>query len=295
MASTLITEPWTGENVTVSQIERELGRLRAASDLATMQRTSVMTHIAWVPRDWLEAARSVLAGLAERHPSRTILLVPEPGEQDGLDALLSLVCFPLGDRSVCADVIELTLRGNRTGAPASIVLPLLISDLPAFCRWRGRPQFGERSFEQLVDVVDRLVVDSAEWGDLGYRELVGIFDRTAVTDIAWARILPWRIKLARCWPEIREQEIRVRGPHPEATLLHGWLEARLRRAIYPLREAEELGVQLGGEDLAPPPDEQKSPADLLSDELDRFGRDPIYEEAVARVVSEAAMRPSARP
>ena len=73
-----------------------------------MQRTSVMTHIAWVPREWLEAARRRLAGLAERHPSRTILLVPEPDEPDGLDAQLSLVCFPLGERPVCAEVIQLT-------------------------------------------------------------------------------------------------------------------------------------------------------------------------------------------
>ena len=34
-------------------------------------------------------------------------------------------CFPIGDRAVCGEVIELTLRGDRADAPASIVLPLL--------------------------------------------------------------------------------------------------------------------------------------------------------------------------
>jgi hypothetical protein len=29
-----------------------------------------------------------------------------------------------------------------------------------------------------------------------------------------------------------------------------------------------------------PSDERKTPADLLSEELDRFGRDRVYEEAV---------------
>ena len=43
-------------------------------------RTSVMTHIAWVPERWVEAATGMPAGLAERHPSRTILLFPRPGD-----------------------------------------------------------------------------------------------------------------------------------------------------------------------------------------------------------------------
>jgi hypothetical protein len=245
-----------------------------------MQRTSVMTHIAYVPQDWVGAARGVLAGLSERHPSRTIMLIPDPDAPDGLDARVSLVCFPLGDRSVCADVIELTLRGARTAAPSSIVLPLLMSDLPVFCRWRGRPPFGEPAFEQMVDVVDRLVVDSGEWEEPGYDQLAQVFERTAVSDIAWARTRPWRMRLAGYWPGIREQEIRVRGPRPEGMLLRAWLATRLKRTIRPLAEAPELGVQLGGEVLPPPSEEHKTPADLLSEELDRYTRDRVYEEAV---------------
>ncbi len=86
--------------------------------------------------------------------------------------------------------------------------------------------------------------------------------------------------LAGCWPGIAEQEIRVRGPRAEAALLRGWLRARLDRAIRPIEPAGELGVRLGGEELAPPREPPRSPSDLLSAELDRFGRDRIYEEAV---------------
>ena len=82
-----------------------------------------MTHVAWVPPEWLEAAERTLAGMAERHPSRTVMLVPRPDAPDGLDAQLSVRCFPIGDRAVCGEVIELVLRGNRASAPASIVLP----------------------------------------------------------------------------------------------------------------------------------------------------------------------------
>jgi hypothetical protein len=278
-----LTEEWFGEDVSIAQIERELARLRdvsSAAGTATSLRTSVMTHLGWVPPEWLEAAESTLAGMNERHPSRTLVLVPHPDEPDGLDAELSLRCFPLGATHVCGEVISLRLRGNRVEAPASIVLPLLISDLPVFCRWRGEPAFGARPFEQLVDVTDRLIVDSSEWHELRYDELARVFGRTAVSDIAWARTYEWRVELAKYWPAIREQEVRVRGPRAEATLLRAWLNARLDRAVRPVEPAGELGVRLGGEDLAPPRIPCPSSSDLLSAELDHFGRDRIYEEAV---------------
>ena len=41
--------------------------------------------------------------------------------------------------------------------------------------------------QQLVDVVDRLVVDSREWDDVPscYPELVPYFERVAISDIVW--------------------------------------------------------------------------------------------------------------
>ncbi len=281
--TTALIEDWTGENVTVSEIERELARLRDATSATGSQpnlRTSVMTHIAWAPPDWKHLAEETLAGMAERHPSRTLLLVPKTDEADGIDAQLSIRCFPIGDRAVCGEVIELVLRGARARAPASIVLPLLISDLPVFCRWRGEPAFDSAEFDQMIEIVDRLIVDSSEWADSRSDELQAVFGRTAVSDIAWSRTLPWRTELARYWPEIREQEIAIRGPRAEGNLLRAWLNARLDRAIKPIEDGKRLLVRLGGEKLPPPHDHDRGPSDLLSAELDRFGRDPVYEEAV---------------
>ena len=275
-------EDWSGEDTSVAEIERELSHLRETSALtgSANMRTSVMTHCAWVPPRWLDAAEQTLAGLAERHPSRTLLLVPLPEEPDGLDAKLAVRCFRAGDRHVCGEVIELRLRGNRVEAPASIVLPLLISDLPVFCRWRGEPPFGEAPWDQLLDLADRVVVDSSEWDVLRYHELAESFDQTAVSDIAWARSLPWRVALARRWPEIAEQEVLIAGPPAEAALLHGWLSVRLGQKIPPVAAAADISVELDGERLPPPRDDHPTPSDLLSDELDSFGRDRTYEEAV---------------
>ncbi len=283
-------DEWTGRDVRLAQIERQLGALREETYKATEGpdlRTNVLTHMAWVPREWRSAAENVLAGLAERHPSRTILLEPEPEADDGLNAELSVRCFPLPgeQRNVCSEVIELTLGGRRVKAPASIVEPLLLPDLPVFLRWRGQPPFGEPELEQLLGVTDRLIVDSSEWPDLpgAYERLAGIFRHAAVSDIAWARTFEWRGALASLWPGIAGMgTLRVAGPWADALLLAGWLRSRLQRAVaLEHEEAEALdSVSIDGEAVDVPTVDARSGADLLSAELDNFGRDPIYEAAV---------------
>jgi len=269
---------------TIAEINRELSSLRASEGDAPVMRTSVMTHLAWVPEEWLVAAHEVLHGLAERHPSRTIVLVPDPDAPSGMDANVDQQCFPLAgsERSICTETIEIHLGGEYASRPASIVMPLLISDLPVFCRWRGEPPWGAGELEQLVDIADRIVIDSREWREpsRGYARLVELFDRVAVSDIAWSLTGAWRLTLAKLWPTIAEQEIRVRGPAAEASLLRAWLASRLRRAVRPVESADSIEVQLGGELIPPPRTEPVSPAELLSNELDKFSREPVYEEAV---------------
>jgi glucose-6-phosphate dehydrogenase assembly protein OpcA len=269
---------------TIAEINRELSSLRATEGDAPVMRTSVMTHLAWVPEEWLVAAHEVLHGLAERHPSRTIVLVPDPDAPSGMEANVDQQCFPLAgsERSICTETIEIHLGGEYASRPASIVMPLLISDLPVFCRWRGEPPWGAGELEQLVDIADRIVIDSREWREptRGYARLVELFDRIAVSDIAWSLTGAWRLTLAKLWPTIAEQEIRVRGPAAEASLLRAWLASRLRRAVRPVEPADSIEVQLGGELIPPPRTEPVSPAELLSNELDKFSREPVYEESV---------------
>ena len=288
MAQALIESDWTGENVTIAEIERELARLRSETSEEGAQpnlRTSVMTHIAWAPPEWQTAAEETLAGMAERHPSRTLLLVPHPEEPDGLDALLSLRCFPIGDRAVCGEVIELALRGNRASAPASIALPLLISDLPVFCRWRGQPEWDSTEFEQLTGIVDRLIVDSTEWPDLpaAYGRLAELFSHVVVSDIAWERTERWRTLLASLWPEIGAvRAIRVQGTRAQGHLIAGWLSSRLGHAVeVEIQERKLLeGIDLDGNPAPFPPGQPPNASDVLSAQLDRFSRDRTYEEAV---------------
>lgn len=277
----------------VAEIEHELARLRSDS---MGWRTSAMTHVAWAPPEWQQASRETLAGLAERHPSRTLLLFPREDGRDELDADVSLECFSLPEleQTVCTEVIEVRLHGDRARVPASVVLPLTLPDLPVFLRWRGQPPFGEAFFEQLVDVVDRLVVDSSEWPDAPgcYGELVRFFDRVAVSDIVWTRTLRWRRAIARLWP-LEPTELHVVGPATEAALLAGWLRSRLARPLVLRREEGERlrRLELDGREVQAR-EERLTPSDLLSLQLDRFLRDPVYEAAAANALQGQERRPA---
>ena len=106
-----------GEDTAIGEVEHQLARLRDAN-AGTFMRTSVMTHLAWVPEEWLGKARDTLHRLEERHPSRTNLITPREGDETRIDADISLTCFKLPgtERHVCTEVIELALAGTASRA-----------------------------------------------------------------------------------------------------------------------------------------------------------------------------------
>jgi glucose-6-phosphate dehydrogenase assembly protein OpcA len=211
--------------------------------------------------------------------------LPRSGD-GGLEGDVETDRFSGHQRTVCAETIRIRLHGTSAEHPASVVEPLLISDLPVFLRWRGLPDFDSSSFQELIGVVDRLIVDSTEWPDppAAYGHLAEIFDRVVVSDIAWARTSRWRPMLASLWPEIADvRTIKVRGTAAQAHLLAGWLRSRLDRPVELEHDpADRLeGVDIDGKPAPFPPGDPPIPADLLSDELDRMTRDRVYESAVA--------------
>ncbi len=277
----------------VADIERKLARERCRQDGddAPDLRTSTMTHIVWAPPSWVGKAKRVLVGLDERHPARTIFLVPEPGRRSEVEATAAVRTFGVGGgREVHSEVVEITLRGEASRHPASVVLPLLISDLPAFCRWRGLPDWDGPALAELVGVVDRLVVDSSEWNGIpaAYDGLSKLFGSVVTSDIAWRRTLQWRVALAARWPAIKSIErLSVEGPRADALLLAGWLRTRLRREVALTRRAadEVTAVRVDGDPVDHPTVPTPSGSDLLSAELDVRARDPVYEAAVRAAAS----------
>ena len=137
-------------------------------------------------------------------------------------------------------------------------------------------------------MTDRLVVDSSEWRRprSAYVELASLFERAAVSDIAFSRSLQWRRRLADLWPGIASiTKLRIEGPRADTELIAGWLRSRLKREIsLTRREAETIqAIWVDGQPVGPAGDSLSS-SELLSGELDQFGRDPVYEAAVRAVL-----------
>ena len=184
-------------------------------------------------------------------------------------------------------MIEIRMRGDAARHPASVVLPLLISDLPAFCRWRGRPDWDGSAFGELAGVVDRLVVDSSEWRGLPARATPA--GRSSST----ASLSPTSPGGGRCrgasrsparWPGIRRPErLPSRGRAPTRFSSPAGSARGLRREIALSRSdgrGRSQAVRVDGEPVEPAPSRPVAASDLLSAELDVYARDPVYEAAV---------------
>jgi hypothetical protein len=75
----------------------------------------------------------------------------------------------------------------------------------------------------------------------------------------------------------------VTGPPAETALVAGWLRSRAGIEV-DIERADELPV--GGD---------REPSDLLSDELDVFVRDRVYEDSVRATVEVSARRRAGPP
>lgn len=249
---------WEGTGIDVAGIESALTRLwrqSAAREGAALTplsaRTSVLNFIVYVSRE--EDASDALAtvgALVERHPSRTILVVADPAAPtSSLDASVTGQCGPLtpnGER-LCWEQITITAHGATAIHAPSVVIPLLIPDLPVYLWWTGEPPFGTDLFTRMASLCDRTIVDSGRFADSidGLARLAAINratgDDRGVTDFHWIRLTPWRNLMAQFYDRAelrpyaeRIERVRLRyalrdgaSGDAQALLLAGWLASRL--------------------------------------------------------------------
>ena len=101
---------------------------------------------------------------------------------------------PEGAEQVCYEEVVLTVRGEAAAHLNGIVAPLLIHDLPTLVWWPGDPPFADPIFDQLVEMGDRLIIDSDDFSDLlvGFRRLTNLRRRSGVGDLTWKRLGWWQ-------------------------------------------------------------------------------------------------------
>ncbi len=274
-AESLATPMWEERGTSVRAIADRLAELwgapYAAADDArgephitekglTHARASVLNLIVTVP-DTASADRVVRAmmGLGVRHPSRAIVLVADPAaEGEPIDARISSHCHPcIGDADrICYEEVVLTVRGEAAEHLSGVVAPLLIHDLPTHVWWPGDPPFADPVFDQLVEMGDRLIVDSGDFADLllGCRRLANLRRQSGVADLSWERLGWWQELTAQFFdaPRFRrylanlnglairyavgrppkpgeppDVEPGVRSPMAQSILMAGWIASRL--------------------------------------------------------------------
>jgi glucose-6-phosphate dehydrogenase assembly protein OpcA len=249
---------WGASAATVAAVERELARLRRAAGAHareqghTLARAAVLNLVVYADRE-VHAARAARAvgRLALRHPSRAIVVWADR-EQRGEGARADLHCHVprVGERAqICYEQILLRMSGDDDARIRSLVIPLLVPDLPVFLWWTDSPPRARR-FDDLLGLADRLVVDSADFArpEVTLARLAALVRtsrtrRCSVTDLNWTRLTPWRELVAQffdveAWRPFLDEMIGVRigfgvdmdgrDIHPSQALLFlGWLASRL--------------------------------------------------------------------
>lgn len=94
------------------------------------------------------------------------------------------------------ETIIISADPKVAGHLASLVSPLLMSELPTFLWWPSGDFSTSPVFEDLVEIVDRLIVDSAQLGNdaetvAQLRTLLDSEDDPWVGDFTWLRLQPW--------------------------------------------------------------------------------------------------------
>lgn len=232
---------WRGENVTIGEVAERLqalGREHARHEhghAATRTLNLLVAPAGDVAPDEL-AGR--LAGLADRHPSRTIVLRAHAAAR--LDAHVAIDCTiggRAGGAGHCHDMALLVAGAERLAHADSLVRPLRVAGLPTVLWLPGTGPSPAQA--ALATLAHALVLDSGAATGAALPAALAraaALDVSRVRDVAWLRLARWRRHVAarfddpdalRLLGAVERVELRSCGPQQaSALLLAGWIAAR---------------------------------------------------------------------
>ena len=243
-------------SVDIALIERELRDLwqQMARPAQTEQqqavtRACVMNLIVYAPGETADRdVTGILADVIYEHPARMIVLLPEgtgpePLAQHSLSAWVTAQCRVAagGRKQVCCEQIMIRAKGPVLKQLPSVVIRLLVPDLPVCLWWRDQLRETNDVLNALLKPADHIIVDSALFADPSreFERLAALIRAnrgwTAFSDLNWSRLTPWRITIAECFDvaEYRSCFSRINAVHigwnhhSQWMLLIGWLAGRL--------------------------------------------------------------------
>lgn len=235
---------WSGENITIADVVRSMEDLRRSEQRAAT-RTSVATLIVVTrTEEEMKSTEEVIDHLGVRHPARIITLLSPKGAGEGddnIDAAVTLHAGEAAGHAIWSDELRLTVSGGPARHTASLLRPLLLSDLPVVVWYvSGLPDVGDPLLKLanavIVDTKTTTTPDSEEIAILQtFKEVARLARKYTMIDLSWNRLRPWRSLMASQFsgavfkPFAHDVErIRIVGKLGPRMLLAGWLGSRLR-------------------------------------------------------------------
>ena len=252
----------------VPEIERALGSIwasahesRDAGGQHVLARTSVLNLVVVTGDE--QSARwcaETISGTAGRHASRSLILSTKDLKGPaGLDARIeALALTSAGRAETGTETIHISAHGETGRHLASIIVPLLVRDLPVALWWPVDPPFGSRRADELLPIADRLIVDGSAWSGDG----LGLLGRLAVeaqerhlvvADWALLRQARWREALASVYdpPDLRPHLGAVRRIEVEYAATDPGDQKGTTNVVRPLYHVAWLASRLGMTVAAP--------------------------------------------
>ncbi len=244
------------QSVPVTSIEQQLSHIWSA---AGATRAATFNLIIYRPEAPVGGLDQVVGVVTAQNPCRAIVLFPS--EEEGLSAQVGAYCPASGGKSasVCCEYITLQVGANAPlGQLKSLLLSLLIPDLPVVLWWDAPINVNDPLFRNLEDLSERLVFDSAQLTD-PMKDLPALAARVhggsprVFSDLNWSRLSPWRELTAQAFdaPTTREALFSLnridlqyaKGFENGAWLYLVWLTSRLGWT-FKSHEASENGLLL---------------------------------------------------
>jgi glucose-6-phosphate dehydrogenase assembly protein OpcA len=154
------------------------------------------------PSEDAAALGETIAALMPQHPARTVLIRLSGDGERALSERVYQQCWkPFGQRQqICCEQIEITASDAALADLPSVLLPLMVADLPVvlWCRSMRLNQMPE--FRDIVKIATRVIIDSAPAAnatDIIWRLADAVHRGIVLADLSWTRLTRWRETLAR--------------------------------------------------------------------------------------------------
>lgn len=188
-----------GCEVEVASIDLELKKLWEADDART--NASLINFAVYSENaSALSTNSDLVREITREHACRAILIgVDREDPEVGMRAWITAHCnLAHGKKTVCSEQLAFHLSGCVSGRLSNTVFAHLSSDLPLIFWWQG--ELTERFNNRLYSLIDRLVVDSAEWAKprLQFDKLTKAIseEQLVVQDLSWTRTYQVRLAIA---------------------------------------------------------------------------------------------------